>query len=85
MKLNDAERDHIQRFLKDDTLFQIVQKALHTEIFNHLPVPEGESDEQLGQRTRAIHVGIRLVEEGFKQLQQLKVEPPNPKKVNKNR
>ena len=85
MKLNDAERDHIQRFLRDETLFQVVRKALHTEIFNHLPVPEGESDERLGQRTRAIHVGIRLVDDRFKQLLQLKVEPPNPKKANKNR
>ena len=78
--LNELEKSYLQRFVEEDGMLEAVRKAIKLGYEESLPkVGLSDSDELLGQRTRAYNTACALLDIVF--MDMLKYKGRNKKLI----
>lgn len=67
--LNELEKAYLERFVEEDEMMDAVKKAIAVGYQELLPVVNNtDTDEKLGQRTRAFNTACELLDNVFKDM-----------------
>lgn len=71
--LNEVEKSFVSRFVDEDEMVDAVRKAVKEKLNELLPVVQPtDTDEVLGQRTRAFSTACGLLDKAFIELREYK-------------
>lgn len=84
----EQEKIKIKKFMSDEKMVQAVKNVLLSSMTDKRfvldLVPNCKDNKQLGENVKAVFMGIKLFENGFKKLLEIGKEKTQDKKENKN-